>query len=172
METNKIYVGTYGKYNNGSIQGEWIELDKHTTEEDFFNLCKEIHQDEEDPEFMFQDFETPEFFKNEISEYGFSSEFWERFDDAKNLDESEYEAFSAYINNGMEWDIDNFRDAYIGHFDGFNVNEEFGQHILEEMGELEQVPTHLRYYIDAESYGRDLLMGDFFECEGYIFRNC
>ena len=110
--------------------------------------------------------------KNSDGKITTPKEAQEKIDDAKNLEESEYEAFSAYINNGMDWDIDNFRDAYIGYFEGFNLNEEFGQHILEEMGELEQVPQHLRFYIDAESYGRDLLMSDFFESDGYIFRNC
>jgi antirestriction protein len=44
--------------------------------------------------------------------------------------------------------------------------------MLEEMGELEQVPQHLRYYIDEEAYGRDLLINDFSEFEGFVFRNC
>ena len=63
----KIYVGTYAKYNNGSIFGEWLNLGDFDNLEDFYNKCKEIHADEEDAEFMFQDYETPDIFKDLIS---------------------------------------------------------------------------------------------------------
>ncbi len=53
---NKIYVGTYHKYNNGSIAGAWIDLE-NLSEEEFYSKCKELHKDETDPEFMYQDFE-------------------------------------------------------------------------------------------------------------------
>lgn len=54
----KVYVGTYGKYNNGSICGEWVDLDKYENYEDFVAECRRIHKDEAEPEFMVQDVET------------------------------------------------------------------------------------------------------------------
>ena len=69
METIKIYVGTYHKYNNGSIDGAWInvtDLDK----EEFLEKCQELHQDEEDPEFMYQDWECSDILAEFISEHG------------------------------------------------------------------------------------------------------
>ena len=62
-QTPQIYVGTYAKYNNGSIFGEWIDLEIYDTKDSFFEYCKELHSDEEDrssgrPEFMFQDYEN------------------------------------------------------------------------------------------------------------------
>jgi antirestriction protein len=53
-----IYVGTYAKYNDGSLFGEWIELSDFSSASEFFEYCKELHKDEHDPEFMFQDFEN------------------------------------------------------------------------------------------------------------------
>ena len=58
MTTPRIYVGTYAKYNNGSIQGEWLDLDDYTDKSDFIQACLELHDDEEDPELMFQDWEN------------------------------------------------------------------------------------------------------------------
>ena len=52
----KVYVGTYNKYNNGNIKGEWLDLSKFRDEEAFYAKCGEIHKDESDPEFMFQDY--------------------------------------------------------------------------------------------------------------------
>ena len=47
MTTPRIYVGTYAKYNNGSIQGEWLDLDDYTDKSDFIQACLELHDDEE-----------------------------------------------------------------------------------------------------------------------------
>lgn len=52
----KVYVGTYKKYNEGSIFGKWIEIDNLSYDE-FVKECKNLHKDESDPEFMIQDYE-------------------------------------------------------------------------------------------------------------------
>lgn len=51
-DTPKIYVGTYSKYNNGSIDGKWITISDYNTYEEFVDACRELHSDESDPEFM------------------------------------------------------------------------------------------------------------------------
>ena len=53
----RIYVGTYAKYNNGSLQGEWVELSDFYDLDGFMERCSEIHEDEEEPEYMFQAWE-------------------------------------------------------------------------------------------------------------------
>jgi hypothetical protein len=62
METTKnyqpkIYVGTYAKYNSGSLFGEWIDLTDFNDITEFYNYCYKLHKDEHDPELMFQDWE-------------------------------------------------------------------------------------------------------------------
>ncbi len=52
---SEVYVGTYAKYNNGSIAGAWIALAGCKDYDDFLAKCREIHKDERDPEFMIQD---------------------------------------------------------------------------------------------------------------------
>ena len=32
---SKVYVGTYHKYNSGSIQGEWLDLTDFANKDDF-----------------------------------------------------------------------------------------------------------------------------------------
>jgi len=53
----RIYVGTYAKYNSGSIEGKWLDLSDYADIEDFYTAAKELHSDENDPELMFQDWE-------------------------------------------------------------------------------------------------------------------
>lgn len=51
-----VYVGTWKKYNNGSIEGKWISIDGKSYDE-FVAECRKVHKDECDPEFMIQDYE-------------------------------------------------------------------------------------------------------------------
>ena len=53
----KLYVGTYAKYNRGSIAGAWLDLDKFKDADEFAAACRRLHKDERDPELMFQDVE-------------------------------------------------------------------------------------------------------------------
>ncbi len=51
----KVYVGTYAKYNNGSIAGGWISLKSCKNYDDFLSKCYALHRDEREPELMVQD---------------------------------------------------------------------------------------------------------------------
>lgn len=53
-----LYVGTYGKYNNGSIAGAWVDLSTFSDGEEFFKFCQALHGDEPCPELMFQDYQN------------------------------------------------------------------------------------------------------------------
>lgn len=56
--TPKAYIGTYAKYNNGSLDGAWMDLTKYASYDDFLSACHKLHKDESDPEFMCQDVEN------------------------------------------------------------------------------------------------------------------
>ena len=53
----RVYVGTYGKYNNGSLFGAWLDLKDYASYNDFLGACRKVHKGEHDPEFMIQDSE-------------------------------------------------------------------------------------------------------------------
>lgn len=55
MKTIGVYCGTYGKYAAGSIDGKWLDLSNYADMDEFLEACAELHKDEHDPEFMFQD---------------------------------------------------------------------------------------------------------------------
>jgi len=42
----RIYVGTYAKYNSGSIAGKWLDLEDYSDKEAFLEACAELHKDE------------------------------------------------------------------------------------------------------------------------------
>lgn len=78
MATTKCYVGTYHKYNSGSLAGAWLDLSNYENYAAFVAACRELHKNECEPEFMIQDWESlPD---------GFSSSEWineQEFNDIK-----------------------------------------------------------------------------------------
>lgn len=57
MNNPRVYVGTYGKYNSGSLAGGWLSLNECKDYSDFLKKCRALHKGEHDPEFMIQDSE-------------------------------------------------------------------------------------------------------------------
>ena len=50
-----VYVGTYKKYAEGSLFGMWMDLTAFSDYDEFWAACRILHNDEKDPEVMFQD---------------------------------------------------------------------------------------------------------------------
>ena len=53
--TPRVYVGTYKKYNEGSLKGGWVTLTDYKSYAAFMTACRQLHKDERDPELMIQD---------------------------------------------------------------------------------------------------------------------
>ena len=45
----RVYVGTYNKYNSGSLFGKWLDLSDYSGKDEFLEACRELHEDEQDP---------------------------------------------------------------------------------------------------------------------------
>lgn len=160
----RIYVGTYAKYNSGSIAGQWLDLSDYSDRDEFYAACAALHSDESDPEFMFQDWEGIP--AEMVGESSIEPELWEVLEA---YDEYGQEAVTAYISLFNEWDASDFQDRYRGQWDSW---EDMAQELLDETGELDSIPEHLRSYFDLEAYARDMeLNGDFAEENGYFFWN-
>ncbi len=108
-----VYVGTWHKYNCGSIAGRWFDLTTFDDESDFFAACRALHQDEADPELMFQDYEG--FPGNMASECHINWAWVEGFRRAR--DEGCEEAYRLWVDDTGETDFDSFRDAWWGEAD-------------------------------------------------------
>jgi len=165
----RLYVGTYAKYNAGSIEGAWLTLSDYADREDFLAACRQLHKDEADPELMFQDFEGfPRAWYSESSAP--EAILWEWLE----LSEDERLAFGAYADYiGSGATIEDFRDAWQGQWDS---GADFAQHILEECGEIpKDLPAWI--VIDWEASWERNLRFDYFESDdaegrNHIFRNC
>lgn len=158
-----VYCGTYGKYNSGSLQGKWLNVEDYDSKEAFLKACGELHEDERDPELMFQDWEDiPDGLISEswISDIIFqTNEIKSRVEDM-GLDFSVFVEFCDYYGYKTQDEaIDKFENNFICH----GSLRDFAEECME-------IPDHLYNYIDWDAVVRDLSF-DYDEIGEAIFCN-
>jgi antirestriction protein len=149
----RVYVGTYGKYAEGSIEGAWLDLEDYADRDEFYAACQALHGPGEH-EFMFQDWEgIPAGF---IGESFISPDVW---DDWVELDARERQLLWIYRDHVDETgDLDDAEEAYAG---TYSDEEEWAAAFWEETGLTNDIPVPLQQYIDYAAYARDCrLNGD------------
>lgn len=160
--TPAIYVGTYAKYNNGSIKGAWLSLDDYANKEEFIEACLELHKDEEDPELMFQDWENIP--GDLVSECSVDASLWDLM---AVYDTYGKDAVDAYVSIFGEWDVASFEERYQGEH---KSDEDFAQEFIDSTGMLSDVPDSIARYFDYQAFARDLMF-DYSEENGHYFSN-
>ncbi len=168
-----VYVGTYRKYNEGSLFGKWLNLSDYSDYDELLTAMKNLHADEDDPEFMFQDYEISSLFENMglVSESHISSEIygvWHKIQ----ISDYDVEIIEAFVDcvgsfDSIEEILEKVEESYNGQY---NSDEDFAENLLIE---TESIPTNLPsyVYIDWERTTRDIMM-DYSTSNGYYFRNC
>lgn len=158
-----VYVGTFAKYNSGSLKGAWIKLEGHTAQS-FAEACLELHSDESDPELMFQDFEG--FPRAFYSESALSPSLWEWLD-CNDSDQAIWEAFTECFGYSFEeTSLSQALDAYVGDYDS---PEDFAEEYVSEHEDLSAIPSYLSACIDWQAVWNSALRFDFCEHNGCFF---
>ena len=146
--TPRVYVGTYAKYNNGNLAGEWVDLDDFSDYDEFYEHCLEIHDDEKEPELMFQDYEN--FPSKYYDESRLDPELWEYIEKIKDYDK---DLVDAVMEAG--YGLDHVDDVIF--YDDCYSRSDFAERFIDEMGGVENLGTEeLARYFDYDAYGRDL----------------
>lgn len=171
MNTPKIYVGTYAKYNSGSIAGKWLDLLDYSNTDEFYKACKELHSDENDAEYMFQDYENiPESF---IDESWLSEKVFEYFEALQKVGNPE--AFEVFVNNYHfdleKEDITDIVEQFEDSFQGEMSESDFAYQLVNDCYMTKDVPDFFASYFDYDKFERDLFMTDYWSTDGFIFRN-
>jgi len=163
----RIYCGTYAKYNAGSIKGQWLTLSDYSDRDEFLAACAELHKDEADPEFMFQDMEGIP--AGLASESSIEAELW----DWLALDDDDKVILALYRDYYNEGTIEEARDAYAG---TANSEADFAEQMAEDCGDIPKgLPGWIK--IDWQGSWDSGLRFDYFTAkddEGnlHFFRNC
>ena len=146
----EVYVGTYYKYNNGSLQGQWVDLTQFEDYEEFMQFCTELHKDEPDAEFMFQDTTCDYVFSDMIGEYGVDKKVFEAIQQYAELEEYQQEILAAFMDaSSVDFfeGIEKYEDAYIT-----DDIEDYAYQLVKEY----DIPEFALRYFDYQSFQRDL----------------
>lgn len=170
-----VYVGTYAKYNDGSLFGMWVDMVKCGDYDTFMEVCHNLHADEEDPELMYQDYEC--FPGAWYSESGIDEDTFDRIMEYADMDDDDRDAFDEFSEAFGNDCVASFRERYMGQWDS---EKDFAEHIIDECyrsafgrlqgKNLDDMMGHLASYFDYEAYARDLFIDDFYFSNGYVFR--
>ena len=141
-----IYCGTYRKYNEGSIDGAWLELSNYDNKKEFYQACTKLHNDEYDPEYMFQDWENiPD---SMVRESFVSSEVFQVIKELKSLSEDNVREFYLYCDEkGYEQDIHALRDFLAKK----KAKKRKTENIDRFIDELKKVKEDIDYYVNETS---------------------
>ena len=158
----KVYVGTYAKYNKASLEGAWLDVSDYSDKEEFLEACRDLHNDESDPELMFQDFDTDSPVPKDF--YG-ECHIEERIWDFLKLSEEDQNLVFAYKQDASFLRCEDVSDVLSeanDHLVGVgNSEREIVEWSVDDCGMLDDMPDHLRSYFDMGDYVRDFMFGHF-----------
>ena len=158
-----VYVGTYYKYNNGSLYGMWVDLTSFFDYDEFIEFCYLLHIDEEDPEFMYQDYEN--FSSEWYSESCFDEVTFDKIIEYGNMDEKDRKLFDAFTEHyGSGYTLEDAKERFQGEWDS---EEEFAEHLVDDC--YGDMPEFASRYFDMEQFARDLFNFDYTFIDGYVF---
>lgn len=165
-----VYVGTYGKYNEGSLYGAWLYIADYPTKADFYAAARKLHKDERYPEYMFQDWQNIPV--GMINESSISDDLFELVMELQNMDPEQITAFYDFVDNyrydlqgkDASEQIELFNDSYEG---DFNNELDFAYYMIDNYG----YPDDMESFFDYDSYATTLLMDGFDFYKGHVFRH-
>ncbi len=160
------------KYNEGSLFGKWLNLEEFSDFEELTNAMRELHKDEQDPEFMFQDYECPKMFEEMglISESYISTDIFEVLEVIENCS-YDFEVIESYcdcvgVYDDIETTVSKVEESYNGEYES---DIHFVSNLLEDCGDIPQeLPNYI--HIDWERTAWNVMMG-YSSSNNHYFRN-
>lgn len=154
----RVFLTNLGKYNEGFLVGEWLELP--ATQEEIDTCLNNIGINAEYEEYFITDFET-DIKGLEIGEY---ENIYSLNDLAEAFQDIETEAIEAllYFGYSSPEEMQEKKDDLIFYYDCLDMAD-VAQEYAEETGLLNSIPEHLQTYFDFEGFGRDMeIEGNFY----------
>ena len=153
--TIRIYVANLAKYNDGTLNGIWINLPMD--EDDLMESIQVMLGDDE--EWAIHDYEAP-FAINETDEIERLNEIAQVLEDSS----EDKNVIMAILGNwtDIEYGIGIIQDGEYVVYTNCSDMGDVAQEVLEEQGTLDSMPEELRSYFDYDAYGRDLAINGTF----------
>lgn len=149
-----IYLTNLGKYNEGELIGEWVELP--VSHEELQKVFERIGINEEYEEYFITDYEC-DFY--EVGEYESLDTLNEIAEQIEKLGEEESEVVKALMSElgyTLNEAIDKVNSGDYRIYSDCDDMTDIAYQVIEECGYLNNVPDNVARYFDYESFGRDL----------------
>ena len=163
----RVYVGTFGKYNRGSLAGKWLNIKDYKNVDDFYKACRQLHSNEYDPEFMFQDWE---YIPNKFIGGGWIDPKLFELIHHPNMEHIDINTLFDFLDDVDFTNLETyeiigkFEECYRGYWDSFR---EFA---YEEFGKCPH-GCHCENYIDWDKYAHDLQQDYTYTDKRNVFSN-
>lgn len=150
----KIFLTNLGKYNEGELVGEWVELP--VSQGELQEVFDHIGINEEYEEYFITDYECDLY---EVGEYENIDKLNDIAERIKKLDGEERNVVKALIQK-LDYTLDEAIEKvnngdYRIYYDCDDM-EDVAYHVVEDCGYLDKVSDNVACYFDYESFGRDL----------------
>ena len=149
----KVFVTNLGKYNEGELVGEWLDLP--ATDDEIADLLDRIGINERYEEYFITDYET-DIEGLAIGEYESLESLNDIAEQLSELNDSELECVEALMISGstLQEAIDSYPDCVV--YPDCHDMTDIAYEFVESAGLLDSLPENLRSYFDYEAFGRDL----------------
>lgn len=159
----RIYLTNLGKYNEGMLVGEWVDLP--VSEEELEKVFKRIGNNDEYEEYFITDYES-DIDGVKVGEYENIDDLNELAEALEDLDSEEENVLSVMLEDGCTFEeaLEKIKDRDYMVYYNCDSMEDVAYQVVEESGLLDGVPEKVARYFNYEAYGRDLeIEGTFYQ---------
>lgn len=173
-----IFITNLGKYNEGELVGEWVDLP--ITDDELSKVLKRVSLDGQYEELFLSDWESEiSEVANSISEYSSIKDLNALANKLQALDDIELEMYQAMLEASI-YQASNVNELIdltthldeMTLLDEIKTDEDLGQYFFEEVDSISDTEKNrLQWYINYERYGKDidLDLGGSFTSYGYLY---
>jgi len=173
-QSPQVYVACLAAYNNGKLHGAWIDASLGADHiQDEINEVLKSSPEARAEEWAIHDYEH--FGSIELGEWTGV----ERVAALAKLIDEHGDAFAAWYDSqdGKNFDTDELEEKFLEQYQGsYDSEVDFAEQLLEDCGQLAELPEWAKNYFDFESYARDLRLSGAYSFtrknqQTYVFNN-
>lgn len=149
-----IYLTNLGKYNEGELIGEWVELP--VSHEELQKVFERIGINEEYEEYFITDYECDFYEVGEYESLDTLNEIAERIEELGEEESEVVKALMSELGYTLNEAIDKVNSGDYRIYSDCDDMTDIAYQVVEECGYLNNVPDNVARYFDYESFSRDL----------------
>lgn len=149
-----IYLTNLGKYNEGQLIGEWVELP--VSKEELQKVFEHIGINEEYEEYFITDYECDFYEIGEYENLDTLNEIAERIEELDEEESKVAKALMSELGYTLDEAIDKVNSGDYRMYSDCDSMTDIAYQVVEECGYLNNVPDTVARYFDYEAFGRDL----------------